>query len=265
MGTINKTLISQPSSVNYSVADAQFSNISLSVLYDGMQLGEVWGIHFVNITTSYIRNIALNIKGQCVNNTFTGCSFHTAGQGKFGVVIDGDLYASGQKRRPEGNNFIGGMYGYATTGVAIEDALATYFTNVTIDLNEIGVTILQGDYVTFTDCWIHASTWNPVSFRDLATTVHGGQATFKGCKFIAGTATQNSVFVGLRQNGIILDGCYVDNTINFGGANAGTVKDCIFVTPETTEPSITIQPLSNVNTTNNTFKASGNAVIVQRF
>jgi len=264
MGTVNKTLISQPTSVNYSVAEYHFSNIAVSKLKDGIQLGEVWSSHFVNVTTSNLTGKGLIVRGQVVNVTFTGCSFATSNTGTKGIEIDGDIYYGGQKRRPEGLNFIGGLHGCASYGLDFITGLAVTFSNIILDLNTYGMTIEEGDFLTFTDCWINAMDADAVSFRDRVSNVNGSNVTFKGCKFVVGKADRNALYVGLRQNGIILDGCYIDNKIEFTGGNAGTVKDCIWVTPETAEYSIKIGANSNIVTTNNTFKASGSPVVVQR-
>lgn len=262
LGTVNKALITQPSSVNYAVYGYLFANIAVNRCYDGVAIGEAWGCSFNNVATGSIRNKGLGIKGQSVNNTFMGCQFGTGGLGVAGLEITGDNYASAQYRRPEGNSFIGGFYGYASIGISLLDELATIFTGLIIDLNDYGVVIETGDFATFTDCWINAMTAIPVSFHDRSSATNLGNVSFKGCKFVNGRAGTDSVYVGINQNGIIIDGCYVDNAIRFNGTNGGVVKDNFIVTPPTSNPMIFTGTGSTIVTTNNVFKTNGAAVTV---
>lgn len=263
MGTENRGVITQPSSVNYSVADFSFQNLSIAKCFNGVHLGEVWGSSFHAIQTSYIRNIGLLIKGQCVNNTFTSCHFSTGGSGKWGVSIDGETY-NGTVKRPEGLTFNGGFIGYAENGLEGIRGLAINFNNMIIDLNtNYGVILTDASFWTFTDCWIHADTYTVFSMNDISTIENSTNVSLKGCKLVP-IASNRSVYIGQRQNGVIIDGCFVKNLIEFSSATGGSIINNLFSDAETTDQKIRIGTTSNVTTTNNRFKVGNNEVPVTR-
>jgi hypothetical protein len=83
----------------------------------------------------------------------------------------------------------------------------------------------------------------------------------RGCKIVVANPSMNAIYTGLNCSGLIVDGCFFDNTITFNTGSSGIIKNNICVTPETVNPTI-IKNGCNVITTDNVYKASLNPVVV---
>jgi hypothetical protein len=254
-GVPDISVINQSSSVNYGVFGCEFSNISLSYLYDGLSLGEVWESQFTHIVTGHIKNMALKIIGQSVNNTFTGCLFGTQGEGNYGLYMDGNTY-NGSIWQPEGNMFIGGFIGEASIGVRIERGLAIKFSNVIIDLNVTNAVVgTNMNDIVFEGCYLYCTN-NTIGISGVFTNVNGSFIAFKNCNIITVNAAY-AVYINQNQNGIILDGCQISKKVYFDSGASGIVTNCFWNEASDSNARIEKHGTGIVKSINNTFKYDG--------
>jgi hypothetical protein len=262
-GVPDRALMTGVTAVSDAVFGFHTQNVSLNKLYDGMLIGEMWESAFDYVQTSYIRNISCNIKGQSVNLYFTKVDFNNVQMGTYALNIDGNTYNSDNSfKRPEGLTFNGGFIGSSAVGIHVQSALSVTFNNLIIDLNSQGAQIADGSYITFTDCWFSASSMNGITLLDQYDASSGLQVIVRGCKIVVANPNMNAIYTGLNCSGLIVDGCFFDNTITFNSGSKGIVKNNICVTPETTNPTI-IKNGCTVITQDNVYKASLNPVVVQ--
>jgi hypothetical protein len=261
MGTVNKSLVTSPSTVNNSVYGMQLDNIHIAYCNDGLHIGEVWESSFHNVATWQIRNIALQIIGQSVNNTFVGCRFSTGGVGQRGVKIDKATY-NGAGKRPEGISFFGGLLGYAVIGIEILDAFAFKFSANIIDLNSSYAVIVgsPSEDIAFTDCYLAGSGGSAVTIMDNNDANQKGRLImFKGCNFIPGTG--QSAVVGHYQY-VVFDTCQFTKEVTFASNAFGTIVNCIWNEVKTTNARIVRSGGTKIYYNNNNFKLEATAVVV---
>ena len=212
LGMFDKGTLEQETTVNYSVLGMHFENISVEQARIGFYINEVWESKFIGCSTGLITYAGVHFRGQSVNNMFVNCHFATNGNGQAGVHVAGDTY-NGVFKRPEGSSFANCFIGYAGNGVRFINGLAFSFTGCIIDLNDLGVMISDGNFVNFTDCYIQADVFACVTFEDFYTADNNCQVTFKGCSFVPAGASNGSVWIGLRQNGVIFNSCFFSRKI----------------------------------------------------
>jgi hypothetical protein len=261
MGTVDKSLMNQPSTVNFSVYGVTLENIHIAFCYNGLHLGEVWESFFNNIATWQIGNKALQIVGQSVNNTFVGCRFSTGGVGQRGVHINKGVY-NGVGLRPEGISFIGGLLGYAVIGVEILDAFACKFSSNLVDLNSDYAVVIGSptEDITFTDCYLAGSGGSAVTIMDNNDANQKGRLViFKGCNFIPGTG--QSAVIGHYQYAIF-ESCQFTKEVTFAGNAYGTVVNSIWNEVQTSNPRIVKSGSTKVYTNNNNFKLEATPIVV---
>lgn len=229
LGNNNHAIITQASNVNYSVTNYVIDNINVSYCYNAIWAQDVWATTFSNINTSLIKNIGLLIQGQCVNDVFVACKFSTgegAYSGQYAMYVDGATYNS-VVRRPEGISFIGGFYGYAPIGIRIVRALAFHFDGCIIDLNTNYAVLMQdASYITFDGCWMHSSIQPVFALEGFGTSANNTEVSLTGCKIFP-TGTNDAVYIGTRQSGVIINGCYWRNRITFDTLTRGLVVNNI--------------------------------------
>ena len=254
LGVTDKTLVTQGSSVNFSVFGVDFENIDLAILNNGLVLSEAWTCNFKNIKTHYITGTALYVVGQVVNCNFIGCSFGTTGQGGYGVYIDGGTY-NGVFQQPEGLTFIGGFIGEAQYGVRNQNGLAIKFSNIIIDLNTVNAVLgYNMDDVTYEQCWLYSSGSLVINIADNVPS-NGQRIVFDKCNIVP-TGTNNSILIGLNNSGVMIEGCQLVNHVTLASGSKVTLIHNTWNQADTTG-SIIGTPLYAIN---NTFKNSGTAV-----
>lgn len=257
-GVPDISVINQSSSVNYAVFGCEFSNISLTYLNDGLSLGEVWECQFTHVVTGHIKNMALKIIGQAVNNTFTGCLFGTQGEGNYGLYMDGNTY-NGSIWQPEGNMFIGGFLGEASIGVRIERGLAIKFSHVIIDLNVTNAVVgTNMNDIVFDGCYIYCTN-SAIALSGIFTNVNGSYVAFKTCNIISVNAPY-SIYINQNQNGILVDGCQMTKKVYFDSGASGIITNCMWGEATDSNARIEKHGTGIVKSVNNTFKYDGSDI-----
>ncbi|MGJ7911079.1 glycosyl hydrolase family 28-related protein [Neobacillus sp. LXY-1] len=258
MGTADQSKITQSSSVNYAVYNSTFKNISISHVFTGLFLAEVWGCFFESITAFYIGDSGLKIQGQIVNNTFVGCHFTGSNNG---VYVNGAIY-QGFIRRPEGCMFIGGYIGSARWGVNVVQGLAFKFSHVIIDLNtHFAITGADMSDFVFDGCWIYSKT-RAIDIQAFFTTKNNTYVAFHNCNiFSDGVADPYVVFVHVRQNGIVFNGCKIKGAMYWDDGTSGVVTNCLWGDPPTSRARIIKYGSGMVRQSLNMFKHDGTLIV----
>lgn len=222
LGTYDNTVITQPSSVNYSVSGYVFDNISFVKTYTAIELSEVWDCNFNNLNSSGVK-LGVVIHGQSVNNVFNSCKMYASDNA---LHVNSKVY-NGEIRRPEGISFNGGFYGSATVGINFRAGLAFYFNGCIIDLNSTHA-ILGVDFsdVVFNECYIfNNSQVESVYIEDISTKNNNTCLKLVNSHIISNSG---SIRVGLNQNGIITDNCQIKGTITVSNGGHIIAKDNVF-------------------------------------
>jgi hypothetical protein len=218
-------------------------------------LSEVWECHFTNIITTHIKDRALNIVGQAVNNTFVGCKFATASEGNYGLFMDGKTY-NGNIWQPEGNMFLGGFIGEADIGTRIERGLAIKFSHVIIDLTNTNAILgTNMSDITYNDCYVYCNNV-AVALAGISTTVNSSFIKFDGCNIISVSAPY-SVYVNVRQNGIIICDCLVTKKMYFDDGASAVISECMWNEASDSNARIEKHGTGIVKSLSNTFKYDG--------
>lgn len=257
MGTADQSKITQSTSINYAVNNCTFKNISISHVFTGLFLAEVWGCYFESIFTSYIGDTGLKIQGQIVNNTFVGCSFLGFNNG---VYINGATY-QGSIRRPEGCIFLGGLIGAAKWGVNVVRGLAFKFSHVIIDLNTIfAVTGTDMSDFVFDGCWIYCKA-RAIDIQAIYTIQNNTYVTFNDCNILSdGVTDPYVIYVHVRQNGIVFNSCMINGVMYWDDGTSGLVTNCQWGGAPTTEARIIKKGSGIVRQSLNMFKQNGTLI-----
>ncbi|WP_284036565.1 glycosyl hydrolase family 28-related protein [Neobacillus sp. 114] len=258
MGTADQSKITQSTSVNYAVYQCSFKNISISNVFTGLFLAEVWGSYFESISAFYTGDTGLKIQGQVINNTFVGCQFSGFNNG---VYVDGATY-QGSIRRPEGCMFLGGFIGSARWGVNVVRGLAFKFSHVIIDLNSrFAVTGIDMSDFVFDGCWIYC-TARAIDIQGIFTTQNNTYVSFDNCHILSdGVTDPYVVYVHVRQNGIVFNGCKINGVMFWDNASSGVVTNCQWGDNPTTQPRIIKMGTGVVRQLLNMFKQEGTLIV----
>jgi len=258
MGTADQSQITQVSSVNYAVYQCTFKNISISHVFTGLFLAEVWGSYFENISAFYIGDTGLRIQGQIVNNTFVGCQFSGFNNG---VYVNGATY-QGTIKRPEGCTFLGGFIGSARWGINVIRGLAFKFSHVVIDLNSrFAVTGIDMSDFVFDGCWIYCEA-RAIDIQAFSTTQNNTYVAFNHCHILSdGVTDPYVVYIHVRQNGIVFNGCKINGVMRWDDASSGIVTNCQWGDNPTTSPRIIKRGSGIVRQSLNMFKRDGTLIV----
>lgn len=260
MGTSDRDAVDQVTNVNHSIYNFILDNVYIGHCYNGIEIVDVWATNFHKLHAAYCSNIAVYIHGQAVNNDFVSCNF-TAVDGNYALYVDGAEY-DGVMKRPEGFSFTNCFIGYAKNGIKFFRGLSAHFTNCIIDLNtDYAVFITDGSHVTFTDCWLQSNGFPVIAFESFGTFENTTEVTLKGCKLVA-TGTNDCVFVGSRQSGIALIGCYFNSRVRFDDYAFGQVHNSFWNENTLTEGLLTQGIGANVAASYNYLKTSMTAITV---
>lgn len=233
MGTVDRDLVNQVTNVNHSVFNFLMDNIFIAHCYNGLEIVDVWGTSFNKVHSGYASNIGCYIHGQMVNNMFTDCNF-SAVDGNYALYVDGNTY-SAEMRRPEGCSFKGCFIGYSKNGIKFFRGLSFHFSDCIIDLNtDYAVFVTDGSHLTFSSCWLQSNLQAVVALEAFGSFDNTSEVNFNACKFVS-TGLNNALFVGSRQSGIVLNGCYLNSKIVFDDYSYGQVHNCLWNVPVATD------------------------------
>ncbi|TWD96486.1 pectate lyase-like protein [Neobacillus bataviensis] len=260
MGTEDQSKITQSSSVNFAVYQCAFKNISISHVFTGLFLAEVWGSYFENISTSYIGDCGLKIQGQIVNNTFVGCQFSGLNNG---VYVNGATY-QGSIRRPEGCTFLGGFIGSAKRGINVVRGLAFKFSHMVVDLNSLfAVTGADLSDFVFDGCYIYCTS-RAIDIQAIYTIRNNTSVAFNHCNINSDGLTDPYVaYVHVKQNGIVFNGCKINGVMYWDDGSSGLVTNCQWGDDPTTQPRIIKCGTGYVRQSLNMFKQDGTLVVTR--
>lgn len=260
IGTSDRDQVDQTTNVNHSIYNFIMSNVYVAHCYNDIEIVDVWASSFIKVHAAYASNIACYIHGQMVNNTFTDCNF-TAVDGNYALYVDGDTYDLVMKR-PEGCSFKGCFIGYSKNGIKFFRGLSFHFSDCIVDLNtDYAVFVTDGSHVTFTDCWMQSNGFPVISFESLGTFDNTTEVSLKGCKLV-GTGNNDCVFVGSRQSGIALIGCYFNSRVRFDDYAFGQVHNSFWNENTLTDGLLTQGVGANVAASHNYLKTSMTPITV---
>lgn len=225
LGYKDISLMTQSSSVNYSVMGKRFSNIALYGFSIGIEVSEVWDCTFEDIIVRMNPDstTGILIEGQSVNNFFKNCRVYGNNGTGTALKVLGKTYPS-KYSRPEGIIFDGGFYGECDTGIYHKDGLFCNYTNLVVDLNNIyAMRIGNGDCSCIANCYLYSNGEYTMLLDGIHTLENNLSISISDNHFVG--TPNNKYAIGNADNwsGLIIKGnsftCYQRDACIFLGYN----------------------------------------------